>query len=918
MDASPEIIQQIILCIFASLLCVFFAAWLALLLYRFLFRWFRTLVKRLHPAQWGAIAAVMCVCTLYSGKNTNGVQNAGMGTMGVQPGAMVVSGGPTFMDGMPIDPLSVTAEDVSNGWRVVEEIAAEPFASPPANAVTNEQWRLRGAHDDAFHIATNGWSYPFARGVTVLSRGEIRRDIRLREFPRAFDQDMSLLPMSRRPLLPEGRWESVFWHGATPSNTLLATWCNAALGRDATNPVSFQVELFPNGGFAYRYEDRAVRHVRVWPFDWDDDGLENSVDPEPETAGPDAHGTNAEWYNTVCSNLLTASAVQGDDHLVELSWREGVNSNAYYFVDVVTDMGPTPILFIGDRESDLGDPVVVAMGGVTNRVPLLIGVNYAVTSDTPFSVSVPDEYVFVEVETNMPCAVSIHWPLDFTFTEGFSGGDRIYTIGVEPYDPGGVFSWEMRGGATPRSGGCNCVSYSGRTVVFNCLVSCYCGGDCKANGTYNYGGASFAVTGGVCRCGFDDPERYNPPTYDATNEPSISISFSRQAVIFEDAYEDKPGEWQSKRSTRVRLTVDAYGGQNGGTLTLSADNLHKLDPIACGPLHLPSSVALGAEESYFATFLCEGVSASGSEGDVSVAGSFTDAGSGKIITDSAALTVVRVELRTIIEAPRNDCLRRHSYGVRELVMHVQEPSTPEVVWNPVGGGTNEMYAGTIHYRCPLDGCENPLRAELVDASYTPKIKVKEPEGMESKATEPLIFSNAVHKGEAGGIGMRLHLYVTPLDVSFSQIAVQEVPQHTYEASGYFGNPYYNNAFGHTVLAGAGTWADVDNKNMFATYDDAAFIAKIPWLTPNGVVTNDPSFAWTDGCVYIDNPFGWNVLGTTGNSGTDRRFGEDIQDMILLNSQGKVGVYKLDNHVERTTNDVVRLYGPKEKKNEDDN
>ena len=64
MDASPEIIQQIIFCIFASLLCVFFAAWSALQFYRFLSRWFRTLVKRLHPAQWGAIAVVMCVCTL--------------------------------------------------------------------------------------------------------------------------------------------------------------------------------------------------------------------------------------------------------------------------------------------------------------------------------------------------------------------------------------------------------------------------------------------------------------------------------------------------------------------------------------------------------------------------------------------------------------------------------------------------------------------------------------------------------------------------------------------------------------------------------------------------------------------------------------------------------------------------------------
>ncbi|MBQ6008041.1 MAG: hypothetical protein IJL17_05850, partial [Kiritimatiellae bacterium] len=68
-----------------------------------------------------------------------------------------------------------------------------------------------------------------------------------------FAQGLSLLPLVNWPQLPEGRRESVFWYDATPSNTLLTTWWNAALGRDATNPVNFQAELFPNGGFTYRY-----------------------------------------------------------------------------------------------------------------------------------------------------------------------------------------------------------------------------------------------------------------------------------------------------------------------------------------------------------------------------------------------------------------------------------------------------------------------------------------------------------------------------------------------------------------------------------------------------------------------------------------------------------------------------------------
>ena len=40
-------------------------------------------------------------------------------------------------------------------------------------------------------------------------------------------------------------------------------------------------------------------------------------------------------------------------------------------------------------------------------------------------------------------------------------------------------------------------------------------------------------------------------------------------------------------------------------------------------------------------------------------------------------------------------------------------------------------------------------------------------------------------------------------------------------------------------------------------------------------------------------------------------GHDIQDTIRKDGQGRVGVFKLANWVERKTNDVVRLYGPRD-------
>ena len=171
-------------------------------------------------------------------------------------------------------------------------------------------------------------------------------------------------------------------------------------------------------------------------------------------------------------------------------------------------------------------------------------------------------------------------------------------------------------------------------------------------------------------------------------------------------------------------------------------------------------------------------------------------------------------------------------------------------------------------------------------------------------------TNTVTAGMAGGIGIKLRLYVKPFYVSFSQIAVQEVVCFTYDAEGYFQNPYFNGAFAHTGGiggAGAGTWFDVNLDNLFAE-DIAAYWDYIPWLTPDGHPTNDVAFAWSSGYVYIDNPFGWHEKGTHGYVSPCKQFGESIRDEIMLDPNGTVGVRKLNKQVTRTTNNVIRIGG----------
>ena len=817
---------------------------------------------------------------------------------------------------------------------------------PLPGAVTNAKWRAHGAFEDAFYIrATNWWArMPDGRWMDrlrILSSGGFRaRGVgggAWTNYPPPFTQKLSLAPEANWPLLDH---DSSFWHATTPSNTLVVSWIGGLYARSHTNLVDFQAEIFNDGSFDYRYADRTEHFAASLPFDFDGDGLENSVDPDPLTAGPDAHGTNAEWYNTVCSNVLEAVAsgstgttgilpvgnggtgttgilpVDGDS---VLSWRAEVNSNAYYFVDVVAERGPAPIYFTGDRDSRLGNPVVVALAGVTNRVPLLIGVDYAVTSDTPFTVSFPIDYIHPTVTTNGVADYNVYWPLNFVFTESLTESNRVYTVTVKPYDPGGVLTWEgvgMRSGASSGCG-CGCLSCMGYSASFSCSSICTCHGECKAVGRYAFETALFAVTGGVCRCGFDDPYESGTGT-ETDNAPRLSVSFSRQAVIFEDAYEDEPGVTKPRRSSRVRITVDAYGGEYGGVLSVSAANLGKLTPIG-GGVTMPIHYGLASEEHFYVTGVYEGAEASGSTNDVTLSGTFTEYFTSQQHQSDDSLTVVRVELRPHVIAPNNDSLNRHRYGVRELVRYVQEPLAPAVMWNPVGGGAIETVGLHDYYRCPLYGCENPLRAGIGATVYPFNIEVVEPEGMESKAFDTVVCSNTVHKGEAGGIGMKLYLYVTPLDVSFSEIAVQEVPCFTYTVEGYFRNPYFNGVFAHTGGqwgAGAGRWSNVnvaDNRLRF--YDTAAYETKIPWLTPSGAPTTNPACAWTEGHAYMDTPLGWNVKDTSGNTPPYKQFGENLQQVFRIDRHGRVGVFKLDNGVTRTTNDVMTIFGPRTEEQE---
>ena len=466
-------------------------------------------------------------------------------------------------------------------------------------------------------------------------------------------------------------------------------------------------------------------------------------------------------------------------------------------------------------------------------------------SNVFWHVSTPSNSIVVAWE-NAPCVARIRWPLGFEFTESIGPSNRTYAVTVVPYDPGGEFSWGDGGGEPTRGeprrdGGCSCVSYDGHGVVFGCTEQCQCAGTCLAVGTYSLENASFPFSGGECRCGFDDPEGpEGPPAGEPSSEPSLSVSFSKDAVIFEDTYEDKPGVWRPKRSNRVRLTVSASGGSLGGVLTLAIANLGKLSPVACGPMLFPPSMELAPYDVYCASFLCEGNEEGDSTGDVSVSGTFVENGTGETFHSNDSMTVFRIELEPIVSAPANACVHRHKVGVGEVVKCRQWPAAPVLSYAAIGEGVFSNATDRL-YVCPLQEEFKGLRMSCGNVEYKPLLEVIEPEEIECTECVPLPVS------PLEVVGMRLELRVLPYDVSFVGIALQEVPSLNGTHTGYFAQSCYQHRWYHTVAWGAGEWKSVTDGNLWG-YDHSRMFR---WDQP-----------WDRGTLAWEIPIGWNRAGTT--------------------------------------------------------
>ena len=178
------------------------------------------------------------------------------GPVGAPPGFR----GPVPESGLPVASTNtartLTAEDFGRGFVLTRVGTGEAHDfSAPSGATVCPDWLAFGAGEDWIYVALTNWA--FQAGTGEIDRLRVHSDGWVAAEGRRFcplKTTLGIVPEANWPLLAGSARPSRMWHGVTPQDTLLLTWQNALLGRDAGAPVSFQAEFFRNGRFTYRYD----------------------------------------------------------------------------------------------------------------------------------------------------------------------------------------------------------------------------------------------------------------------------------------------------------------------------------------------------------------------------------------------------------------------------------------------------------------------------------------------------------------------------------------------------------------------------------------------------------------------------------------------------------------------------------------
>ena len=448
---------------------------------------------------------------------------------------------------------------------------------------------------------------------------------------------------------------------------------------------------------------------------------------------------------------------------------------------------------------------------MTHRVNLLIGKTYRVSSALPvFCIAKSSGEIHVSGEGTKE--MTVVYPVAYEILDNARSVSRQVRM-IPPLV--GTFNW----GITNRC--CDIGNVSGAGLP-SCSLGCTCEGCASGGFTFNYEGYSLSFDGLECGC-----KPYSGPTEDdGPYDASVSVAFSEKAIIFEDAYENKPGESVSKQSTRTVLSCVAHGGPNGGRARFTLSNAEKL--VRVSGVELPLEVDVPAGHKVAFDIVYEGGEASGSESDVVATAQFIDNTGGDLGSVEDALTVVKVELSPVNSI--DECYNRHQWGICEKVLLEWSPVVEGLSFTIAGDGVVDLGRSGetfVYLDCPTIQMSDILSIDYRDVSYSVLSQVFAPSMIVARNPKELKFDIAY--GYPGGVGMQMDLYILPDTVSFQWLSFMEEPSMESVVDGYFTNNVFSSEWYHTVDRGAGEWHDIKPENFFFT--DVAMMGDqliLPW------------------------------------------------------------------------------------------
>ena len=707
---------------------------------------------------------------------------------------------------------------------------------------------------------------------------------------------------------------SYLWTAATTNGSVVLTWENFFLGnpyeRSAANlhestripirenpcqsvahpSITAQLELFPNGDFIARSNDVERVYRRVNPDDWDDDGIPNGEDTEP---------------------FAPADVPQFGPHQ---TLPEGADTNHYYWIDLVVPHANARVAFEGDGDSDLPDPDFIARADETNRVALLIGKAYCVRSTLPFAV-VGRESPEVEV-LREGGGLTVRWPVTIDYVDVASvrpsgatrqtrvAGSGGTTMRIRPpRAKGGTYGW-------PGRFCCYTLEADG-TPVFSCDGACGCGGCSTGDVVYRFAGYEFTLGGWSCGCSHVSPDEPLRPgggegfvPGPSSSVPGATVWFTEGIVLFEDAYASSPAERAPLRSTETRLVCRACGGPKGGRARIWISGDGSL--VQCGGRPLPFERELAPFEEVAFTNVYRAILPSARADEIVAAAAFEENVTGLSLASESRATAVRVEVSVFSCAPENECEHRHKFGIGEKIQCSYSPQGAFLEWKSSGDGSFELSGASARYLAPLHAEKNGFYITGEGCSYTSHTQVVEPEGVLATDANYQV-ADGMCAGQAGGIILVTRLHVQPLDVFFSGIRVEEIPDAGGTHTGYFEDIWFMSDWYHGTKQGAGVWENVVGANEFLM-DHAGFTETMPQLDGNGHVSENGTCGWTAGVLTWNVPCGWGPLNAEAGDDPVGTFADDALQVMSIDVLGDVEVRKHGNAVRREVGGDIILNG----------